>query len=79
MSQIPIGCTLNLKREVFLERLFSCYGVEEKYREVLFSWRYPSGFACCGCGINSYCEIEARKVVQRNPKQAFRPWSWYVS
>src|SRR5271154_3875062 len=49
--------------DVEFERL---YGTEEKCREVLFSWRWPEGFACPGCGGMAHCELEKRGLWQCN-------------
>lgn len=46
--------------------LMEDYGTEEKCREALFQWRYPSGFVCRECGHKSYCQLKCRKTLQCN-------------
>jgi transposase-like protein len=42
------------------------FGSENQCREILFVWRWPSGFVCPECGSRKYCKVEVRKVFQCN-------------
>jgi transposase-like protein len=40
------------------------YGTEDKCRDVLFTWRWPSGFECPVCGGHKHSVIKTRALYQ---------------
>ena len=60
MSRNKIQFQKGLSLIGFQER----YGTDDKCREALFKWSWPSGYVCPMCGYAKGCEIKCRKVYQ---------------
>lgn len=49
-----------------LFELFQTYGTESQREQMLFKWRWPTGYRCRECGCDNYCLLKTRKLYQCN-------------